>query len=964
MQTLSGDWKLAPDPRNAGRAEGWFNEPRPDAVDAPVPGVIQQALPGYHGVAWYWHVFRAAHWLGANGAADGRVLIHFGAVDYLGEVWLNGHYAGLYEGGETPFEFDVTDMIRWDVHNLLAVRVLNPTKTAIDGYVLDETPHRNKIMSLKPGSTHNTGGILYPVALRHVPAVHIRDVFARPDPHTGQIDVTISVRNSRATRTRGTITLGVSEAADGADQLASQSFDCDFESGEGTHEGVLHVHQPRLWNLDDPCLYRLTVTARESGGTTHQHAVRIGFRELRVVDGYFQLNAQRIFLKSTHTGNHMPIGTVVPMNPDFVRRDLIFAKASGFNTVRFISGTGNPEQLDFCDELGLMVYEESLAAWNLGDSPRMGERFDRSTGDMIRRDRNHACVTIWGLLNETNDSPTFRHAAAYLPKLRALDPTRLVLLDSGRFDEVLSIGSLSNPGGMAWEHLWGAESATPPPVIRRPVSDWTQTRLPLPGYVGGAGDVHVYPPTPLMPQTITFLQQLGRGTKPVFLSEFGIGSLQNVISEWRNWEQTGAPALEEGAFLRDQVELFQNDWRRLGFDDVYAFPEDMLRESQRLHARQRALGFDLIRANPRLNGFNLTGMLDHALTGEGLWTFFREWKQGTFDAVADGWSPLRWCLLADVTHAYAGRAITLEASLANENALKPGEYPARFRLLGPRGVVWEKAVVVSIPEPAQLAVPVLRETIQLDGPAGEYTFAASLERGGSPAAGRLKLHLSDANALPTLDGDVAVWGIEPSAVQWLGARGLRCATLFATAQQQDGLILVGLPSETERTPARMAELMGRLADGATVIFLNPAVFRKGEDSTAYLPLAHRGTTYAATDWLYHKECVSRRHPVFDGLQAPGIMDWDYYGPVVPHEIYEGLDAPQEMIAASFAVGHHRYATGYAWGLLMGVYRHGSGVLILSTPNMLENLNAHPAADRLLINLIRHAQGAKFAAKNI
>ena len=78
-----------------------------------------------------------------------------------------------------------------------------------------------------------------------------------------------------------------------------------------------------------------------------------------------------------------------------------------------------------------------------------------------------------------------------------------------------------------------------------------------------------------------------------------------------------------------------------------------------------------------------------------------------------------------------------------------------------------------------------------------------------------------------------------------------------------------------------------------------AVFRKDEDSTAYLPLANRGTAYSATDWLYHKECVSRRHPVFDGLQAPGIMDWDYYGPVVPHEIYEGLDAPDEMMAASF-----------------------------------------------------------------
>ena len=140
-----------------------------------------------------------------------------------------------------------------------------------------------------------------------------------------------------------------------------------------------------------------------------------------------------------------------------------------------------------------------------------------------------------------------------------------------------------------------------------------------------------------------------------------------------------------------------------------------------------------------------------------------------------------------------------------------------------------------------------------------------------------------------------------------------------------------------------------------MIALNHALFANGTDSTAYLPLARRGKAYTVTDWLYHKECVARRHPVFHNLQGPGIMDWDYYGPVIPHDIYEGLDAPDEMIAASFAVGHHRYPTGYVWGLLMGVYHVGAGSLILSTLPLIENLDAHPAADRLLVNLIQYAQ---------
>ena len=109
---------------------------------------------------------------------------------------------------------------------------------------------------------------------------------------------------------------------------------------------------------------------------------------------------------------------------------------------------------------------------------------------------------------------------------------------------------------------------------------------------------------------------------------------------------------------------FQRDWVRLGFDDVYPFPEDMLRESQRLHARQRALGFDLVRSNPHLSGYNLTGMLDHGMTGEGLWTYWRRWKPLTFDAVADGWSPLRWCLSAGPMHAYAGQPLVVTRLLS------------------------------------------------------------------------------------------------------------------------------------------------------------------------------------------------------------------------------------------------------------------------------------------------------------
>src|SRR6266496_3834226 len=94
----------------------------------------------------------------------------------------------------------------------------------------------------------------------------------------------------------------------------------------------------------------------------------------------------------------------------------------------------------------------------IADSPHMAERYDRSTREMILRDRNHPSLTIWGMLNETFDGPVFRHAVETLALVRSLDETRLVLLSSGRWDAQPGIGSVANPGSANWEHVWGIET--------------------------------------------------------------------------------------------------------------------------------------------------------------------------------------------------------------------------------------------------------------------------------------------------------------------------------------------------------------------------------------------------------------------------------------------------------------------------------------------------------------------------
>ena len=364
------------------------------------------------------------------------------------------------------------------------------------------------------------------------------------------------------------------------------------------------------------------------------------------------------------------------------------------------------------------------------------------------------------------------------------------------------------------------------------------------GYYERTGDFHTYPEAPHSPETIRFLRTLGHDTKPIFLSEYGIGSLMNVIRESRNYEQAGAyPGLEDMALMRSMLDKFVADWNRFEMNDVYPFPEDMLRDSQRLHSRQRLLGFDLIRSNPKINGYSLSGMLDGEMTGGGLWTFWRELKPGVIDALADGWASLRWCLFVEPLHGYANRKFKFEAVLANEDVLKPDEYPVCFRVFGPDGVIWEKRVNAIVPEPADgedgpFAVSVICEEVRLPRPAfgrcpaGIYEFAANMESGGAPAGGRLKFYVSDNADFPKLKTTVTLWGIEKRIEDWLKLRGISCNQFKNSSSVTREVILVGDLSGTPEDLAGWRELASRMARGSMVIFLSSNTFRSSPKVSA------------------------------------------------------------------------------------------------------------------------------------
>lgn len=198
-------------------------------------------------------------------------------------MWLNGRHIGRHEGGETPFDLDTTQDLETGRRNLLAVRVLNPTRAPIDGIRLDETPHRNKRChdEFTPGSGFNTGGIILPVSLEVVPALRIADIFARPDCATGRIDVTVTLRNDCGESLPAQLRASATPASEGR-TLASVAAELRAPSGECARDLVLELDQPRRWDLDAPHLYRVSVEleaelAERPSTTTSSRVVSTAF---------------------------------------------------------------------------------------------------------------------------------------------------------------------------------------------------------------------------------------------------------------------------------------------------------------------------------------------------------------------------------------------------------------------------------------------------------------------------------------------------------------------------------------------------------------------------------------------------------------------------------------------------------------------------------------------------------------
>ena len=366
------------------------------AMSLQVPGDWNTQDPQlyyYEGSVWYRTRFDAP----VRRATD-RVFLHFGAVNYRADVYLNGRKLGVHEGGFTPFHFEVGDRLR-PRGNSLVVKVDNRRRA-------DGVPTLNT-------DWWNYGGITRPVSLLVVPPVFIRDYRVS----LASLDEREVVASAWLDGARGGERVELSLPELGLHETAEAD-------AEGRAEFRFRVADADTWSPERPRLYRVSIA---SGGDRVDD--RIGLRTVAARGRQVLLNGRPVFLRgiSIHEEYAADGGGRV-RDAAQARQLLQWAKDLGCNFVRLAHYPHNEHMVRLADEMGLMVWSEIPVYWTIDwDNEDTYRNAEAQLAAMIQRDRSRASVVVWSLANETPVSEARNRFLSRLAAVaRGLDDGRLL----------------------------------------------------------------------------------------------------------------------------------------------------------------------------------------------------------------------------------------------------------------------------------------------------------------------------------------------------------------------------------------------------------------------------------------------------------------------------------------------------------------------------------------------------------
>lgn len=408
--SLNGTWQVIIDPNDNGEKMGIGKDARPtgktdfleysfdSASTLQVPGDFNSQRPELtylEASVWYKKTFTYQ-------AKGKRLFLHFGAVNYLASVYLNGEKIGTHEGGFTPFQFEITDRVK--AQNSLVVRVNNQRRK--DG------------IPAEGFDWFNYGGITRDVNLVETPASFIEDYF-------------IQLKKGSSNTITGWVKINGNPVSQPVHiDIPEAKVHFSSTTNDSGYATIGFTAALQRWDTRTPKLYTVNIVS-----ATDSIRERIGFRTIETKGSAILLNGNSIFLKGVNIHEEIGAEKRRATSEKDARRLLTAAKDLGCNFVRLTHYPQTEYMVRLADQLGILLWEE-IPLWQgiaFGD-PILQPKMNYMLQEMIQRDKNRSSVIIWSVSNETTPGAARDKALTQMAELaRSKDDTRLI---ASAFDHV------------------------------------------------------------------------------------------------------------------------------------------------------------------------------------------------------------------------------------------------------------------------------------------------------------------------------------------------------------------------------------------------------------------------------------------------------------------------------------------------------------------------------------------------
>jgi hypothetical protein len=491
---LNGTWEFMFDEGNRGESENWnlAGKTFDRKIQVPFPwGSELSKVSDEADIGWYRRQINIPeNW------DEKRIFLVVGASDWHSQAWLDGNFLGEHKGGYTPFEFEITELVKPGTEQNLVIRV-------------DDTEHAFKLYG-KQGYG-NARGIWQTPYLEARGQSHLRYIHFTPDIDNNSI----SVKGEFAETEKSRKTLILSIKGPGG-KMMDTSF--DLKKNQDFFSVEFPLNNPKLWTLEDPFLYDVTAAIKTATDTTDKVHTYFGFRKIGVMNvpgteiPYVALNNKPIYLQMSLDQAYHPEGFYTFPTDEFMRDEIIRSKKIGLNGQRIHVKIGIPRKLYWADKLGMLIMADVPNSWGEPDED-MRREIEYALRQMIRRDYNHPSIFSWVIFNETWGLFTqVNDQRKYLPETQEwvsemyhlakdLDPTRLVednsacnydhvttdlntwhaYLPGYKWDDMLKEFSEKTFPGSTWNFAEGYEQSSQPNINSECGNVW--------GYEGSTGDV-------------------------------------------------------------------------------------------------------------------------------------------------------------------------------------------------------------------------------------------------------------------------------------------------------------------------------------------------------------------------------------------------------------------------------------------------------------------------------------------